>query len=57
MLSVILTWVGAVLGIGILLTMAIGALVLDMDETHRGRRQKHEKTVTSELTESPQRCC
>lgn len=32
MLTIILTWVGAMLGIAVLLAMAFGAFVLDFDD-------------------------
>lgn len=47
MLSIILTWIGAILGIAVLLAMAFGAFVLDFDDT-RGRRERDEQ---------PQRGC
>ncbi|MFF5989757.1 hypothetical protein [Prauserella flavalba] len=38
MLNIILTWVGAVLGITVLLAMACGAFVLDFDDSRGARR-------------------
>jgi hypothetical protein len=39
MFSIIMTWVGAMLGIVVLLAMAIGAFVLDFDDSFgRDRR-------------------
>ncbi|PRX47891.1 hypothetical protein B0I33_105475 [Prauserella shujinwangii] len=48
MLSAILTWIGAMLGIAVLLAMAFGAFVLDFDDT-RGRRSKK----TADVPERP----
>ncbi|EHR48631.1 hypothetical protein SacmaDRAFT_0324 [Saccharomonospora marina XMU15] len=50
MLSIILTWIGAILGIAVLLAMAFGAFVLDFDDT-RGRRERDEQS------QQPQRGC
>ncbi|WP_179956897.1 hypothetical protein [Amycolatopsis anabasis] len=40
MFSIILTWVGALLGIAVLLTMAFGAFILEFDDAlgDRGRK-------------------
>ncbi|MFC4005096.1 hypothetical protein ACFS2C_27185 [Prauserella oleivorans] len=38
MLSSILTWVGALLGVGVLLAMACGAFVLDFDDSRRAEK-------------------
>lgn len=40
MLSAILTWTGAVLGIAVLLVMAFGAFVLDFDDTRTRKPNK-----------------
>ncbi|MEU6641367.1 hypothetical protein ABZ863_02340 [Saccharomonospora sp. NPDC046836] len=40
MLSIILTWVGAILGIAVLLAMACGAFVLDFDDARNSRAQR-----------------
>lgn len=39
MFSIIMTWIGAMLGIVVLLAMAIGAFVLDFDDAI-GRRER-----------------
>ncbi|WP_007027817.1 hypothetical protein, partial [Saccharomonospora iraqiensis] len=46
MLSNILTWVGAVLGIVVLLAMASGSVALDFADA-RGRRRGRDKPGTS----------
>jgi NADH:ubiquinone oxidoreductase subunit 6 (subunit J) len=40
MVTVVLTWVGAVLGLMLLVAMAAGAFVVDFDEALRERRVK-----------------
>lgn len=40
MLSIILTWIGTVLGMAVLLAMALGAFVVDIDDAMDGRRRK-----------------
>jgi hypothetical protein len=40
MLSIILTWVGAVLGIAVLIVMAFGAFVVDFDDARDVRRKR-----------------
>ncbi|GAA1213534.1 hypothetical protein [Prauserella alba] len=37
MLATIVTWIGAILGIIVLLAMACGAFVLDADESRRAQ--------------------
>lgn len=40
MVTIILTWIGAVLGIAVLLAMAVGAFALDFYDAQASRRQK-----------------
>ncbi|WP_199430777.1 hypothetical protein [Qaidamihabitans albus] len=40
MLSAILTWIGAMLGIAVLLAMAFGAFVLDYNDARGNRAEK-----------------
>lgn len=48
MLSAILTWVGAMLGIAVLAAMAFGAFVLDFDD-----RRGHKPKPAPELPAAP----
>ncbi|MFJ1762670.1 hypothetical protein ACIOD2_20295 [Amycolatopsis sp. NPDC088138] len=47
MFTMILTWVGAVLGLALLIAMAAGTFVVDFDDRLQERRRK---TVTSGAT-------
>ncbi|TWE13783.1 hypothetical protein [Prauserella muralis] len=50
MLSIILTWVGAILGIAVLFAMACGAFVLDFDDARNsGRKRKPDVPETPPL--------
>lgn len=40
MFSIVLTWIGALLGIAVLLAMAFGAFVLDFDDAIGDRFKK-----------------
>jgi hypothetical protein len=40
MVTIILTWIGAVLGIAVLLAMAVGAFAVDVDDALARRREK-----------------
>jgi len=40
MLAIIVTWIGAVLGITVLLVMAFGAFVLDFEDALADRRDR-----------------
>ncbi|WAL65455.1 hypothetical protein ORV05_31960 [Amycolatopsis cynarae] len=40
MITIILTWIGALLGIAVLLAMAVGAFALDFNDVLASRRQK-----------------
>jgi NADH:ubiquinone oxidoreductase subunit 6 (subunit J) len=40
MLTIVLTWIGAVLGLTLLVAMAAGTLVVDFDEALQERRSK-----------------
>ncbi|HEV7978065.1 hypothetical protein [Amycolatopsis sp.] len=40
MFATVLTWIGTVLGLGVLVATAIGAVALDFDDAFRGRRKK-----------------
>lgn len=40
MFAIILTWVGAVLGLALLIAMAAGTFVVDFDDRLRERRHK-----------------
>ena len=40
MFSIILTWVGAVLGLALLIAMAAGTFVVDFDDRLQERRRK-----------------
>ncbi|MFD9892073.1 hypothetical protein ACFWY9_22245 [Amycolatopsis sp. NPDC059027] len=46
MFSIIVTWVGAVLGLTLLVAMAAGAFVVDVDDALRDRHRK-----TSDVSE------
>lgn len=50
MLWTILTWAGAILGLGVLAAMALGAVALDVDDARRGRRRKREDAAASAST-------
>lgn len=41
MVAIIVTWIGAVLGIAVLLAMAFGAFVLDFNDALTDRRVRH----------------
>ncbi|MGW7533687.1 hypothetical protein [Amycolatopsis sp. NPDC054798] len=45
MVTIVLTWVGAVLGLTLLVAMAAGAFVVDFDEAMRERRLKARSTA------------
>ncbi|WP_167493523.1 hypothetical protein [Amycolatopsis circi] len=45
MLTIVLTWVGAVLGLMLLVAMAAGAFVVDFDDALRERRVKARGTA------------
>jgi len=40
MVTIVFTWIGAVLGIAVLLAMAVGAFVVDFDDALADRRSK-----------------
>lgn len=40
MISIVFTWIGAVLGIAVLLAMAVGAFVVDVDDALADRRKE-----------------
>jgi hypothetical protein len=40
MFATVLTWIGTVLGLGVLVATAIGAVALDFDDAFRGRSKK-----------------
>lgn len=40
MVSIVVTWIGAVLGIAVLLAMAAGAFVVDFDDALADRRKE-----------------
>ncbi|WP_200862867.1 hypothetical protein [Amycolatopsis orientalis] len=45
MFAIVLTWVGAVLGLTLLVAMAAGAFVVDFDDALRERRLKARGTA------------
>ncbi|WP_199730523.1 hypothetical protein [Amycolatopsis panacis] len=45
MFTIVLTWVGAVLGLTLLVAMAAGAFVVDFDEALRERRLRSPEPV------------
>ncbi|WP_169776562.1 hypothetical protein [Amycolatopsis jejuensis] len=45
MLTIVLTWVGSVLGLTLLVAMAAGGFVYDVDEALRERRVKARRHV------------
>jgi hypothetical protein len=54
MLSIILTWIGAVLGLSVLVTTAVGAVVIDFDDALGNRRRKSPLPESSEVPASPE---
>jgi hypothetical protein len=40
MVTIILTWIGSMLGIAVLLAMAVGTFVVDFDDALADRRKK-----------------
>ena len=40
MVTIVFTWIGAVLGIAVLLAMAVGAFVVDFDDALADRRSE-----------------
>jgi hypothetical protein len=40
MFSIIMTWIGAILGIGLLVAMALGTFVVDLDDAFGDRFRK-----------------
>lgn len=53
MFSIILTWVGAVLGLTLLVAMAAGTFVVDFDDVLRERHRKAEPSDGSGPTAAP----
>jgi len=53
MFSIILTWIGAVLGLSVLVATAVGAVVIDFDDAF-GNRRKNPSQKSPELPESPE---
>ncbi len=51
MFSIILTWVGSILGLALLVAMAAGAFVVDFDDARGDRRRK--KTDVTESKGTP----
>ncbi|SDU55044.1 hypothetical protein [Amycolatopsis keratiniphila] len=51
MFSIILTWVGSILGLALLVAMAAGAFVVDFDDARGDRRRK--KPQVAETKGSP----
>ncbi|GLY64051.1 hypothetical protein [Amycolatopsis taiwanensis] len=45
MFEIIITWIGAVLGIAVLLAMAFGAFVLDFNDVLNERRGRHHDVI------------
>ena len=46
MVTIVFTWIGAVLGIAVLLAMAVGAFVVDVDDALADRRDKAQESPT-----------
>lgn len=47
MFSIILTWVGSILGLALLVAMAAGAFVIDLDDARGDRRRKKPEVTES----------
>jgi hypothetical protein len=54
MLSIILTWIGAVLGLSVLVATAVGGVVIDFDDAFSNRRRKSPLHESSEVPETPE---
>ncbi|PWV82314.1 hypothetical protein SAMN05421630_10390 [Prauserella marina] len=50
MVSIILTWIGAILGIAVLLAMAFGAFVLDFDDARNNADHKKRRALSNTTT-------
>ncbi|WP_020632837.1 hypothetical protein [Amycolatopsis alba] len=50
MFSIILTWVGSILGLALLVAMAVGAFVVDFDDARGDRRRKKQQVTESKST-------
>jgi hypothetical protein len=53
MLAIISTWVGTVLGLGVLVAAAIGAVAIDFGDAFRGREKKAPQAEPTEPTAAP----
>jgi hypothetical protein len=53
MFSIILTWVGAVGGIGLLVAMALGTFAVDFDDAFGDRLRKAKKPSETTTTTTP----
>jgi hypothetical protein len=53
MFSIILTWIGAVLGLGLLVAMALGTFVVDFDDAFGDRRKTPETPEKAGPTVAP----
>lgn len=53
MLGIIATWVGAVLGITVLLVMAFGAFVLDFEDALAEHRRSRRRRIDAVVPDSP----
>ncbi|MEU8416178.1 hypothetical protein ACFWIW_02535 [Amycolatopsis sp. NPDC058340] len=50
MFSIILTWVGSILGLALLVAMAAGAFVVDFDDARGDRRRKKPQVTETKGT-------
>ena len=53
MFSVILTWIGAMLGVAVLLAMAFGAFILDFADARGDRKEKAPDAPSGTPTPAP----
>ncbi|MFI9449386.1 hypothetical protein [Amycolatopsis sp. NPDC052450] len=50
MFSIILTWIGSILGLALLVAMAVGAFFVDFDDARGDRRWKKPEVTESKGT-------
>jgi hypothetical protein len=53
MLSIISTWVGTMLGLGVLVAAAVGAVAIDFGDAFRGREKKAPQPEPTDPTTAP----
>ena len=49
MVMLILTWTGVVVGLGLLLLMALGPVIVELDSRHASTTPKHPSTMPKHL--------